>query len=83
MSGIYTPSLGQVRYWYILAAGSTAAPGEFDRMVKAVRAETWDEAVAAVFAWWSTPEDERGVVVNPYGMHPADRLMQEIEKEQS
>lgn len=47
-----------------------------------VRAEVWDEAIAAVFKWWSTPEEDRGVIVNPYGLHPADRLMEEIEREE-
>ena len=27
-----------------------------------------------------TPADERGVIVNPYGTHPADRLLEDIEK---
>jgi hypothetical protein len=37
--------------------------------LRAARAETWDEAVAAVFAWWSTPEEARPIaIVNPYGV---------------
>lgn len=37
--------------------------------LRAARAETWDEAIAAVFAWWAAPEDERpGLIVNPYGV---------------
>lgn len=46
--------------------------------LRAARAETWDEAIAAVFAWWSAPEDERPLaIVNPYGVglgssEPAD-----------
>ena len=36
--------------------------------LREARAETWDEAVAAVFAWWSAPEGERpALIVNPYG----------------
>lgn len=37
--------------------------------LRAARAETWDEAIATVFAWWSTPEGERpAAIVNPYGV---------------
>ena len=37
--------------------------------LREARAETWDEAVAAVFAWWSAPEGERpALIVNPYGV---------------
>ncbi|HWU30211.1 MAG TPA: hypothetical protein VN041_14100 [Microbacterium sp.] len=37
--------------------------------LRAARAETWDEAIATVFAWWSAPEGERpATIVNPYGV---------------
>jgi len=37
--------------------------------LREARAETWDEAVAAVFAWWNTPEGQRPLaIVNPYGV---------------
>ncbi|MEJ6554043.1 hypothetical protein PQI51_03270 [Microbacterium esteraromaticum] len=37
--------------------------------LREARAETWDEAVGAVFAWWNAPEGERpAVIVNPYGV---------------
>lgn len=37
--------------------------------LRAARAETWDEAIATVFAWWITPEGERPAsIVNPYGV---------------
>jgi len=39
-----------------------------DELRKA-RAEAWDEGVAAVFAWWATPEEDRPLgIVNPHGL---------------
>ena len=49
------------------------------KAVTEAKAAAWDEAIAAVAAWWQTPEDERGVIVNPYGTHPADRLLEDIQ----
>lgn len=57
----------------------TSSPATREAVTEA-KAEAWDEAIAAVAAWWQTPEDERGVIVNPYGTHPADRLLEDIEK---
>lgn len=51
--------------------GAPAEPAVTDEMqaLREARAETWDEAVAAIFAWWSAPESERpGLIVNPYGI---------------
>lgn len=46
-----------------------AAPEPDIEALRAARAETWDEAIAAVFAWWAAaPEDRPAVVVNPYGV---------------
>lgn len=37
--------------------------------LREARAETWDEAIETVFAWWSAPEGERpALIVNPYGV---------------
>lgn len=41
--------------------------GEISTLREA-RAETWDEAISAVFAWWSAPPERRPAgIVNPYG----------------
>ena len=41
--------------------------GEISALREA-RAETWDEAISAVFAWWSAPPEQRPAgIVNPYG----------------
>ena len=61
-------------------AGALWAASRLTETVTEAKAEAWDEAIAAVAAWWQTPEDERGVIVNPYGTHPADRLLEDIEK---
>lgn len=46
-------------------------------------ASAWDEAVAAIFAWWSTPEDERPLaIVNPYGDGPTDEARAAVEGQQ-
>lgn len=50
----------------------------FDRFVAKIRAEAWDEGVKAVRDWWETPDDEKYVIFNPYGTHPADRLLDDI-----
>jgi len=37
--------------------------------LREARAETWDEAISAVFAWWSAPPEQRPAgIVNPYGI---------------
>ena len=42
--------------------------GEISALREA-RAETWDEAISAVFAWWSAPPEQRPAgIVNPYGI---------------
>ena len=42
--------------------------GEISALMEA-RAETWDEAISAVFAWWSAPPEQRSAgIVNPYGI---------------
>ena len=42
--------------------------GEISALREA-RAETWDEAISAVFAWWSAPPEQRSAgIVNPYGI---------------
>ena len=39
----------------------------YEAGVRAGRGDAWDEGVAAVFAWWQAPEDERPLgIVNPY-----------------
>ena len=41
---------------------------ELAEMIREARAETWDEAIATVFAWWNAaPEERPAVIVNPYG----------------
>lgn len=47
-----------------------AAPVEVDaEALREARAETWDEAIAAVHAWWSLPPERRpAVIINPYGV---------------
>lgn len=53
-----------------LAAAALVAPVEVDaEALREARAETWDEAIAAVHAWWSMPPEKRpAVIVNPYGV---------------
>ncbi len=42
--------------------------GEISALREA-RAKTWDEAISAVFAWWSAPPEQRPAgIVNPYGI---------------
>lgn len=68
-------------YWITTHVGPVAdaveqwAASRLTETVTEAKAAAWDEAIAAVAAWWQTPEDERGVIVNPYGTHPADRLL--------
>ena len=66
--------------WIDREIGAAMASLTVSQALRAVKAEVWDEAIAAVAAWWQTPEDERGVIVNPYGTHPADRLLDDIQK---
>ena len=49
-----------------------------DAAIKPIRAEAWDEGVKSVRDWWETPDDEKYVIFNPYGTHPADRLLDDI-----
>lgn len=54
------------------------AKADAERGIAKIRAEAWDEGVKAVRDWWETPDDEKYVIFNPYGTHPADRLLDDI-----
>lgn len=77
----YTPTDEVVRDTYVrtqrnaFVASTSEHEMEFDRwragVERAARAEAWDEAIAAVFAWWAAPKDRRpSAVINPYGVNP-------------
>ena len=83
----YTPDETELRDCYALhmaLAGEDYATAKADAergiaKIKAdARAEAWDEGVKAVRDWWETPDDQKYVIFNPYGTHPADRLLDDI-----
>lgn len=84
MSEKYTPDETELRDCYAASmeeqAGEdyAAAKADAERGIAKIRAEAWDEGVKAVRDWWETPDDEKYVIFNPYGTHPADRLLDDI-----
>lgn len=58
-----------------VAGASRPAPAEVSvAVIRQAKAEAWDEATAAIYGWWTAPEDERGPVVNPYGVLSVDHV---------
>lgn len=71
----YTPSPAKVRNIYKdFGVGPTPARrmDEFDRMIREVQAEAWDEGHRACDRDWAltydihTPDEDRAPLVNPY-----------------
>lgn len=64
--------------WHKVFNGIEERDKAWDRFIAKMKADAWDEGVMAVRDWWEAPDDEKYVIFNPYGTHPADRLLDDI-----